>query len=183
MAKSGLLKYSAVLILAMSIVGCSVPTQSMVALPTPNPLRWLVKESSIAPDFGFASLSGAVVDSSQYRGRPILVHFWATWCQPCRDESKRLQAAEIKYRANGFEILAITNETDQDEVAKFAREQNLSFPILFDPNNIAFDQYRVTGLPTSFLIDANGIVRQVAPGPFTTASLELALSKIFSSNP
>ncbi len=176
------IKHIAMLIILLLAVGCSNQTQPTSLAPASNPLRWLAKEGNPAPDFTLESLTGQTIDSSQYRGRPILVHFWATWCQPCRDEVKRLEAAEKSYRSKGFEILALTNETDRDEVAKFAREQNLSFPILFDPNNTVFDAYRVTGIPTSFLVDVNGIIRQVVSGSFTTSSLDLALGQILSSD-
>ncbi len=176
------IKYVAWLVILLAAAGCSKPSQPVSPVPSSNPVRWLAKEGNPAPDFNLESLTGQMIDSSQYRGRPILVHFWATWCQPCRDEAKRLEAAEKSYRSKGFEILALTNETDRTEVAKFVREQNLSFPILFDPNNTVFDQYRVTGLPSSFLVDANGIIRKVVVGPFTTASLELELTQLFIPN-
>lgn len=182
MERRQLLKHGAISILVLLVVGCNNQPASTFVSPTPNPLRWLAKEGNPAPDFVLESLTGQAVDSSQYRGRPILVHFWATWCQPCRDEVKRLEAAAEAYRSKGFEILALTNETDRNEVAKFVREQNLSFLIVFDPSNIVFDQYRVTGLPSSFLVDGDGIIRKVVPGPFTTASLELELTQIFTPN-
>lgn len=175
------IEYLGLLTVLLVASSCSIPGQAILPATTSNPVRWLVKEGKPAPDFILENLTGEKIDSAQMRGGPVLVHFWASWCQPCRDEVHRLETAARSYRSRGFEILAITNESDRGEVGQFVREQDLSFQILLDPTNTVFDAYRVTGIPTSFFIDADGVIRAYSPGPLTTANLESNLIKILSA--
>ncbi len=165
-------------IILLAATGCNLPSQQVSSATVLNPVRWRIKEGTRATDFVMEGLNGEKIDSSRLRGHPILILFWASWCQPCREESRRIEAAARAYRSTGLVILAVTNETDRSEVARFAREQNLSYPILFDPGSVIFDQYRVLGIPTSYFVDASGIVRAVVDGPMSTADLDLNFAKI-----
>lgn len=168
-------------ILLLAATGCSLQSQPSFSAATLRVARFPAKEGNRATDFVVEGLDGQKIDSSLLRGHPILIHFWASWCQPCREESRRIETAARAYRAAGLVILAVTNETDRREVAQFAREQNLSFPILFDPSSVVFDQYRVIGIPTSYFVDTNGIIRTIVAGPMTAADLEHDLAKILKT--
>lgn len=168
-------------IILLAATGYSFQSQQVSSATVLSPVRWPAKEGNRATDFVMEGLNGEKIDSSRLRGHPILIHFWASWCQPCREESRRIEAAARAYRSAGLVILAVTNETDRREVARFAREQNLSFPILFDPDSMIFDQYRVIGIPTSFFVDTNGIIRIIVNGPMTASDLEADLAKILKT--
>ncbi|NPA41658.1 MAG: TlpA family protein disulfide reductase [Aquificae bacterium] len=118
-----------------------------------------------APDFKLKTLDGKEVSLSDYRGKVVLINFWATWCPPCREEMPLFESVYRKYKDKGFEILAISTDASIDPVRKFVREFKLSFPILYDDKNVV-NLYSVQGLPTSFLIDREGKIVKVRLGKY-----------------
>jgi thiol-disulfide isomerase/thioredoxin len=111
-----------------------------------------------APDFTLAQLSGDPLTLSNFRGKPALINFWATWCPPCRRELPALQAAYTAYQDDiGF--VAVNVKEDPAPVTALVQELGLNFPIALDSDgqvsNIA---YEVRGLPTTVFVDANGVV-------------------------
>ena len=134
-----------------------------------------------APDFALPSLDGETVRLSSLRGRPVIVNFWATWCGPCRAEMPDLEAAYAA--ANGdLVVLAVNSEGTPADLARrlsrdFRDELNLTFPIVLDSaDNDVFNQYRLRGMPDTFFIDRDGIVRDVVIGPLNRRALEEKLS-------
>ena len=114
-------------------------------------------ERQRAPDFLSENLLGGEKGLADYKGKVILLNFWATWCMPCRVEMPGMETLWQKYKDQGFVIVAISNdESSKERVATFKEKLNLSFPILLDPESIVNDLYKVSSLPTSFLIDENG---------------------------
>lgn len=171
-----------VVIIALVAAGCSSATPRPVAA-TVFAAPGAAKVGNAAPDFILEKLNGGTIDTRATRGHPLIVHFWASWCQPCRDEALRLETAAEKYRSKGLEILALTNESEQSEVARFVRERDLSFTILLDPDSTVFDAYRVTGIPASFFVDANGVIRSVVPGPLASSTLDADVAGILAPIP
>lgn len=138
-----------------------------------------------APDFALADLDGRTVRLSSLRGTPVVLNFWATWCGPCRREMPDLQASFAE--ANGaFVVLAVNSEgTATDLAARLSRdfrdELGLTFPILLDsPGNDVFNQYRLRGLPDTFFIDREGIIREAVVGPLTRKALDEKLRSILA---
>lgn len=130
-----------------------------------------------APDFTLRSLDGATVKLSSLRGTPVLLNFWATWCGPCRAEMPDLQAAYDA--ANGaFIVLGVNAEGTTTELATrlsrdYRDELGLTFPIVVDsPDTEVFNQYRLRGMPDTFFIDKDGIIRDVVVGPLNQKSLD-----------
>ncbi len=110
-----------------------------------------------APDFVLEKLHGGKARLADYKGKVILLNFWATWCVPCRVEMPGMETVWQKYKDQGFLILAVSvDEGSRERVETFSRIMNLSFPILLDPDSEVSDLYQVSTMPTSFLIDANG---------------------------
>ena len=140
----------------------------------------LPKVGSLAPDFTMRTLDGDSVTLSDLRGRPVVLNFWASWCPPCRDEAPALRAFYADHRAHGLVVLGV-NVTAQDTVEaaqNFVVEFGLEYPIPLDEAGDVTDAYRVPGLPTTFLVDGDGIIRNVIMGPLSPADLRQGLALI-----
>lgn len=113
-----------------------------------------------APDFTVELLDGRTVALSDFRGRPVLINFWATWCGPCREELPDFQTVfEREGGEANFVVLAVNNMESRETVAAYVEEVGITFPVALDPDGrINFDLYGIQGYPTSFLLDANGVI-------------------------
>ncbi|MEN8206217.1 MAG: TlpA disulfide reductase family protein [Pseudomonadota bacterium] len=119
-----------------------------------------------APDFTLEDMDGETYKLHGYRGKVVLVNFWATWCPPCRKEMPALEALYRKLGGDSFTVLAVNQWEDPDHVFAYTGELNVfpTFPILFDPESRISAEYGVKGLPTSFLIDKKGRLAYRAVG-------------------
>lgn len=125
-----------------------------------------------APDFTLADLAGKTYSLSRYRGQVVLVNFWATWCPSCRDELPALEGLFHKYNAKGLVILAPSVDEDgRKALLPFLASHDVSYPVLLcDPKTAG--AYQIFGLPTSFLIDAQGRLARVYAGPLALPEAE-----------
>ncbi|HWB82665.1 MAG TPA: TlpA disulfide reductase family protein [Bryobacteraceae bacterium] len=105
--------------------------------------------------FALQDLRGRTWDLKKLRGKVVLVNFWATWCPPCREEMPDLEDLYQRFRGQGLLVLAISGDQPSD-LRKFLAQQKLSFPLLIDPDNKTMKQFRVTGIPKTFLYDRQG---------------------------
>jgi peroxiredoxin len=131
-----------------------------------------------APDFTFRDLTGAEVSLSDFTGQPVLVNVWASWCVPCQDELPLLQQLSVEHP--GLVILGV-NLTAQDtlaDVKAMVDKFDLTFPILLDESGQIGGLYQVQGLPTSFFIDAQGVIRRVQVGALLPEYAEETLADI-----
>ncbi|KAB8125763.1 redoxin domain-containing protein [Gracilibacillus oryzae] len=120
-----------------------------------------------APDFELQSMTGDFITLSDYRGKKVMLNFWATWCPPCKAEMPDM---EKFYQNSEIEILAINlveTETKFQDIKQFQAEYQLTFPILLDNGNKASDLYRIRPIPASYLIDSNGIIQYFTYGPMS----------------
>lgn len=125
-----------------------------------------VTESVSAPQFELPDIKGKIVKLSDYRGKVVLINFWATWCVPCRQEMPSMERLYKKYKTKGFEILAISIDIlGAKAVIPFMEELKLTFPALLDTNMRIGKAYGVRGIPVSFLLNKQGEVAAVAQGP------------------
>jgi thiol-disulfide isomerase/thioredoxin len=116
------------------------------------------------PHFSLLDLDGNTHSISAYRGRVVLVNFWASWCPPCIYEMPELTQLKERLADKPFEILAINVGEKKYRVQKFTRVINFNLPVLLDTSSKIFDNWGVKTLPTSFLIDAEGHIRYRVQG-------------------
>ena len=128
------------------------------------------EEGALAPDFLLERLDEGEVRLSDLRGRPVVLNFWATWCEPCRKEMPRFVEAYEKYRDEGLVILAVNLQEGKSPVQRFADDYGMEFPIGIDRDGEVGDQYRLLGLPTTFFIGRDGVIDSVYNGPFIEKS-------------
>ena len=115
-----------------------------------------VPERPAAPDFSIEDIDGAVHTLSAYRGKVVIVNFWATWCPPCREEMPSMERAWQKLRHEDIVMLAINVGEDEDSVFEFTASYPVEFPLLLDPESAVIGNWPVRGLPTTFVIDPQG---------------------------
>jgi len=148
--------------------------------PGPSPIR--VGGSPLldkpAPAFPLRTLEGREVSLADYRGRPVIVNFWASWCIPCKEEFPLFAEARSQHAADGLEILGIVHDDDPAAAQDFVDSQGATWPMLLDPDDAVWNAYFATAVPMSFFIDREGVVRAVSFGPPPSRSLELLIEKI-----
>ncbi len=135
-----------------------------------------------APQFKLPELGGTLVSLSQFRGRPVLVNFWATWCPGCEEEMPDLEKLYEKHKKDGLEILAISVDEDRKPVMPFVARLNPSFKVLLCDENTAH-AYDVFGLPTTFLVDADGVVVKKYVGGIDPAQTENDILPLLKRRP
>ena len=119
-----------------------------------------------APEFSLADLKGNAVRLANFKGRVVFVNLWATWCEPCRQEMPSMQALYTTLAGRDFEMLAVSSDQSKREVIeRFVLANQLTFPVLLDPDLQVADRYRVTGYPETFVIDRNGTIVAHEIGP------------------
>jgi peroxiredoxin len=114
-----------------------------------------------APDFSLPTLTGEKVTLGAFKGKAVLLNFWASWCTPCREELPELQKMYQKYHKQGFEVIGINIDKKQANAEKFVQRFALSFPVVLDPDSSTISKYEGRAMPTSYLIDRQGMIRQV----------------------
>jgi thiol-disulfide isomerase/thioredoxin len=139
-----------------------VPPSAVPAYAAPPGPR----QGFAAPDFTLETLDGSQLTLSGLRGRPVLLNLWASWCLPCRVEMPAIERVYQRHREDGLVVIGL-NVTVQDSEAAaraFAQEFGLSFPIVLDRDGTASARYELMGLPSTYFIDRQGIIREVIIG-------------------
>lgn len=117
-----------------------------------------------APDFTLKSFKGGNVRLAELRGEVVMLNFWATWCGPCRQEMPLLEKLSQQYKDLGFTLLGINVEEDASGMEKFLKDVPVGFTILRDGDNKVARLYGVDGMPSTVVIDRNGVVRYLHRG-------------------
>ena len=126
-----------------------------------------------APDFVLQDASGKTWQLSSLKGKVVFLNFWATWCKPCRDEMPSMEALNQAMAERPFQMLAVVFNDDLQLADSFARRLGASFPVLANPGPELAQAYMITGVPETFLIDADGILRHKFLGPYDWESQEM----------
>lgn len=153
---------------------------SVAEIPPSNP-GGVLEVGEKALNFTLPDLDGNPISLDDFRGRPVIVNFWATWCAPCRIEMPELQEAYETYRDEGLVILAL-NQDEPVDVARayFEDEMGLTFTALQDDNSAIATAFGTIGLPTTFFIDGEGAIAVIHRGPMTLSQIEGYLEETIS---
>ena len=125
-----------------------------------------------APELSLVDLQGNEVALIDYRGTVVLLNNWATWCPPCKAEMPTFESFYQEHQEKGFTIVAVEAGQPREEVARFVDQYNLSFPIWLDARSQALDAFRNQRLPSSYLIDREGVVRLAWTGAISRPMLD-----------
>ena len=130
------------------------------------------------PDFSLLATDGTPVRLSDLRGHPVLLNFWATWCQPCRKEFPELVRVAQTQADQGLIVVGIDVGEGRGSVVAFAQEFGATFPLLLDAASTVAHRYRVLGLPMSLFLDRDGVLRAQQLGPLTQEALNKKLADV-----
>ncbi len=143
-----------------------------------------------APNFALSDLKGDKVTLASYRGKAVMINFWATWCGPCRIETPWLVELRNKYAAQGFEVLGVDTEGDDLKTndkagwakamaaaSKFVAQEEVPYPVLLDGDSISSNYGGLDDLPTSFFVDRKGVVVAAQMGLTSEQDLESKIKK------
>lgn len=154
-------------------VGSDTAVESASA-PTPERGARGLPDGTMAPSLELPSINGDTAELAQYRGRPVIVNIWATWCPPCVREMPSLQRVYERFGEEGLEILAVAVDDLPGErqpdgrieglVSRFVDEYGLTFPVVIDPTGRTERRFGTEFLPTTVLIDRNGRIRATEVG-------------------
>ncbi len=171
------------LLIALLGTACT-QTESNAPVDGANAQKEGVTVGFLAPDFKLKMLSGGEAALSDYRGKIVLVNFWATWCGPCKAEMPSMEALYRAYPREDFEILAVSIDIDPNApIKEFIEDFGFTFPVLLDDMFEVNDQYRVRVVPTSVVVDRNGVVthRLLGAKDWNDPDSKLFLEKLISA--
>ena len=134
-----------------------------------------------APPFSRTDLAGARINLSAYRGKVVLLNFWATWCAPCRIELPRFAAWQKQYGPQGFQILAVSMDDDPALVRDFLRQIQPNYPAIIGDARLGERYGGVLGVPVTLLIDRHGIIRARIEGEADLPAMEAQIRKLLAS--
>ena len=141
-----------------------------------------VLENKPAPPFALTKLDGGQLTLAELRGRPIVVNFWSSWCEPCKAEHRTLQAA-AKMFADRAHFVGVVYQDTPELARSYLQGRGSAFPQLLDPDSRVAIDYGVAGVPESFFIDGDGVVRQKFVGPMSYDVIRQFLEPLLASAP
>jgi len=152
-------------VLCWCFAGCGKPSVALEVAP---------RVGALAPDFNLSTTEGQEVSLDELRGQPVVLCFWTTVCGYCRIQMSYLQEA---FNRTGGEVRFIAIDLGEGEptVAQFARDNGINFTIALDQDLSVGNAYNVSYRPTNFIVDREGVIRYIKPGPFSSAGELLAL--------
>lgn len=139
----------------------------------------LGRPGSPAPEFALESTNGETVRLSDFRGQTVLIHFWATWCAPCKITMPWLVDFQNKYAARGLHVLAVSLDDDATkvEIGEFADSLRVNFPVLIGNEKVAEAYGGIPAMPVSFLVSRDGRIVETVVGVKSKTELETSLRK------
>jgi peroxiredoxin len=139
-----------------------------------------IQKGDKAVDFTLERMDGEVTKLSDYKGKKVILNFWATWCPPCKAEMPHMEKFYQENKEHNVVILAVNltaSESDESNVRAFIKDYRLTFPVLMDTDGRIGDTYQAISIPTTYFIDSNGIIQQKLVGPMSKDTLEDLIGK------
>ena len=127
-----------------------------------------------APDFQLESLEGYAISLKDIEGAPVVINFWASWCQPCLQEHSELMGLAKRYKSKGVTFLGILYGDTKEDAKRFVQKHGAVFPSLMDPTQRTSIDYGVSGVPETYILDADGIIVRKITGPLNPYVLEVS---------
>jgi len=118
-----------------------------------------VNAGDVSPVFSLHDVNGSVVTLNNFKGMVVFLTFWATWCPSCKEELPDLNNLQRKYADKGFTVLSICIESSESVVANYLKKHPVTFPVLVDKEGAVAEAFRFSGLPASFIIGKDGLIR------------------------
>jgi peroxiredoxin len=133
-----------------------------------------IRGDNKVPVFSLKDLNGKKVEIKQFKGKIILINFWATWCAPCKEEMPSMEILHRQFEEKNFVLLTVSVDYGGvKSVQEFINKHQYTFPVLLDPKGEIFDLFKVKGIPTTFLVDKKGKMIGKAIGPRDWKSQEV----------
>ncbi|MFO7815431.1 MAG: TlpA disulfide reductase family protein [Halanaerobiales bacterium] len=123
-----------------------------------------------APDFTLNNMEGEEVTLSNYRGTKVFLNFWASWCPPCKEEMPAIQKLQNNY--DDIKVITVNSGEKKDKVSNYLTEKNYTFTTLLDKDGTITTDYLVRGIPTTFIIDEDGIIIRKQSGAITYGKMQ-----------
>jgi peroxiredoxin len=147
---------------------------------TPNVMVGPAQIGKPIANFSLTDLNGVTHAIADYKGRPVLINGWATWCPPCKAEMPALHEFYLKHKAEGFEMLAVNSGESRSAVQQFIDQKGFTFPVLLDTNKDVLDGLGVNGLPTSIFVGRDGTVKTIHIGGLSPDAIEKELTPLLA---
>ena len=154
------------------LLALNMQQTTTTSLSTASPMP-----SNAAPAFRLQSISGQTVSLSDFRGKVVILDFWATWCPPCRREIPDFINLQSRYQSKGLQIVGIALD-EPDKVKSFAQQNGMNYPVLLGTDNIAAVYGGIEGIPTTFVLDRNGNISGKFEGFKTKEDFEAEINKL-----
>lgn len=156
----------------------SEPTNSPQQLTEPADIG--IQEGNLAPDFQLQTMNGETVKLSDFKGKKVILNFWATWCPPCRAEMPHLEKFYEDHQENVVVLAVNLTKTEKkpNEVKAFVEEFGLTFPTVMDIKGEVSDMYQIFAYPTSYMVDSQGIIQEIFKGAINYEVMEKSISRI-----
>lgn len=164
--------------LALSAAACAGGDSDSAAAGSAPPAR--ARVGSAAPDYSARTIAGDSVSLLGMRGEVVLLNIWATWCHPCRTEIPELQSLYELHRGRGLQVVGVSVDAASEDsaVADFAREYGMTYPLWRDPDGRVSTVFAAVGVPATYLMDRDGILRWSHLGP--VAATDSVLGKVLA---
>lgn len=163
------------------IVEKATETEKLERVPNANELPVGLDSENRAPAFSLINLEGEEVSLDDYKGKKILLNFWATWCPPCKAEMPDMEELYKEYKEKDFVVLAVNmtySEESQENVVAFVDDNQLTFPVLMDKRGEVGSLYNVNAFPTSYFIDSDGVIRNKVIGSLSKENMYKQMSRL-----
>src|SRR5690606_14700588 len=164
--------FIAVLVIGLGIDQTKVPSVILESKANPFNVSWIQGQEFVD------SATGETFRLDDFKGEPVVLNFWASWCVSCRQEAHELEAFWRAYKDQGIKVVGIAIQDEEESAKKFAQYYGKTYILGLDNDGKAAIDYGVSGVPETFLIDRDGVIRHKETGPVTAAMLKDLLPKI-----